>query len=132
MTSRWMPVLCHSLFLLRLWRGRWPRHLGALDDADGAIGGYENLVGDAANVGLVDLVVAVELAEEFAPIAEARLEGGELSGKAGVIAKPADQVGLGAGLEHGQLFVADIGGLKALDLGANGVADFVVGMSGCG
>ncbi len=65
----------------------------------GAVALDEDLVGDAADVGLGDLVDLVELAEELAPVAVAGLVLGELVGEAFVVGEAAEQVGAGAGLE---------------------------------
>ena len=96
-------------------------HLGAFDEADGAVFGDEGLVGHAADVGLADLVIAVELAEEFAPVTEAGLEDGQLCGQAGVGAETADEVGLGARLHALQLFIGDVLVLQPFELGVDGV-----------
>ena len=65
----------------------------------GAVAVNEDLVGDAADIGLGDRVDLVEIAEELAPVAKASLVLGELMGEAVVVGEAAQQVGAGAGLE---------------------------------
>ena len=65
------------------------------------------MVGDALDVGLGYGVDAVHGAEEFFPIAVARLINGELRGEPGIVRQPANQVGLGPRLDHLKFFVPE-------------------------
>ena len=62
---------------------------------DRAIGVDENFVGDAADVGFGHLVDAVDRAEQFTPIAIARLIGGQLRGESFIVGQAANQIGFG-------------------------------------
>src|SRR5580704_15011594 len=79
-----------------------------LDHADGAVGVDEDLVGDAANVGLRHLIDAVHRAEQLAPIAVAGLIRGQLRGQAFIVGQAANEVGFGASLDHLQFVVGDV------------------------
>src|SRR4051812_31911780 len=57
---------------------------GGLDHAHGAIVIDEGLVSDATDVCFCDLVDAIDLAEEFAPVAIAGLVDGEIAGETAV------------------------------------------------
>ena len=103
-----------------------------IDDPDGAVVVLEDLVGHAPNVRLGDLVDLVEIAEEFAPVAVARLIDGELLRQALVLGEAADQVGLGACLEHLQLVVGHILRLQLVDLLVDRLLNLGVGVPGRG
>src|SRR5581483_4096997 len=99
------------LFLRRSRRGRrhrqWTGGLRAFQRAGGPIGGRECSFSHAQNVRFRDLVVAVELAEQFVPVSEARLERGELRGHSRVAVQAAQQVRFGARLETRELLLGD-------------------------
>src|SRR5581483_526768 len=112
------------LFLRRSRRGRRPRQwtggLRAFQRAGGPIGRRECGFRHAQNVRYRDLVVAVELAEQFAPVTEARLESGELRGHSRVAVQAAQQVRFGARLETRELLLADRLRLQPFNLLVNG------------
>src|SRR5580698_3202233 len=114
--------LCTSLIGCVAWRllssGRGCACI--FDNSYGAIGVDEDLVGDAANVGLGDLVDAIGGVEQFAPVAVARLVGSEFGGEAFVIGEAANQVGLGARLDHLQFVVGDVFFFQAIDFNVDG------------
>src|ERR1035441_9914393 len=91
------------------------RRLG-LNDADRAVRLRENLVRNPPDVGLGDLIHAVEIAEQLSPIAVARLIGCKLLRQPLVTGEPTNQVGLGTRLKHLQLVVDNILRLQLVDL----------------
>src|SRR6185369_2687624 len=66
-------------WLLRRRTGRPAWHLGSFDHADSTVRLHESLVGYATDVRLSNLVDAVQLLEEFAPVAVASLHGSQRS-----------------------------------------------------
>ncbi len=103
-----------------------------LDSRAGAVAVDEDLVCYAANVCLGYGVDLVEFAEELTPVAEAGLVLGQLMGQAFVVGEAAQKVGLGAGLEAGQLFVGDVFGLQAVEFFVDGGAHLLGGVAGEG
>src|SRR6185312_10761753 len=75
---------------------------------------------------------AVELAEEFAPVAVASLVFGEIVGEALVVGEAAENVGLGAGLEAVELGVGDVGGAELVELFMDGGAHLFGRVAGQG
>src|ERR1035437_8269668 len=111
----------------------WPRLVARrlrLDRADGAVLFRSNLVRHPPDVGLGHLVHAVEIAEQLAPNAVARLIGGKLLRQALVTGKPSSQVGLGARLEHLQFFIGNVLRLQLVDLVVYGFLHLFVGVAG--
>ena len=86
------------------------------DDGVGAIALGEDLVRDAANIRLRDFVDLVELAEEFAPVAVAKLVRSQALCQPLVVAERAQQIDARARLEHGQFLVGHVLGLQLVDL----------------
>ena len=103
-----------------------------LNPSAGPIAGDEDLIGNAADIGLGNLVHLVEMEEEFAPIAVAGLVLGQVVGQALVVSKSTQQVGTGTGFEHRELFVGYVGGLQLFDLLTDGIADLLWCVSGIG
>ena len=103
-----------------------------LDDADGAVVVQEDLVGHAPDVGFGHLVYTVEVSEQLAPIAVARLVDGELLRQPFIAGQAAEQIRLGARLEHLQLFVGYVLRLQLFDLLLNALAAIPRRMSGSG
>ncbi len=102
------------------------------DSCAGAVAVDEDLVGDAADIRLGHGVDLVELAEELAPVAEAGLVLCELVGQAVVVCGAAEKVGLGAGLEAGELLIGDVLVLEAVQLLVDGFAHLLGRVSGEG
>ena len=95
---------------------------GCIDPSFGAVAVDEHCIGHAADIGFGHLVYPVELQEKLTPVAVAGLVLRQGVGQALVVGQAAQQVGAGAGLEHGQLIVADVGGLELLNFLVDGVA----------
>src|SRR5437764_7274717 len=79
-----------------------------LDDADGAVGIVEDLVRNAPNIGLGDLVNAIHRTEQLPPIAVPSLIDRQLCRESLVVGQASNQVGLAAGLDHLEFVVADV------------------------
>src|SRR5208283_1433580 len=71
-----------------------------LNHADGAISCRERLVRDAPDIGLGHLVHTIEITKKLTPIAVVRLVGRELLRQSFIAGEAANQVCLGARLEH--------------------------------
>src|SRR5436305_2619534 len=93
--ERWRSLCrgceCASVASFRGWRRRG--RLLRLDHRDGAVAGHERFVGDPADVGLGDLVDAIDIAEYLTPVAVARLCFSKLLCQAGIVSQPAYQAG---------------------------------------
>src|SRR5512146_1608534 len=101
-------------------------------DADRAIAIDEGLVRNSLHVGWSDFVYAIDLAEEFAPVTEARLHGCQILRETLVVIEAAYQAGLGAGLDHLEFVGADVLSLESRNLGLDSSLQFLGLMAGRG
>src|ERR1019366_1767953 len=127
----WSSLARSLLFRSFAWCRLATRRL-SLDDANRAVGIGENLVRDSPDVGLGDLVHAIEIAEQLAPIAVARLVGRKLLRQTLVTGEPAKQGGLGARRKHPQIFGGNILGLQLDELLVHRFLQLFVGVVGEG
>src|SRR5262249_14358711 len=111
-TLDWYFSLLASCLLFRL------RRIG-FDGRHCAVALREYFIGYASDIGLAYNVDAIDLAEEFAPVAVVGLVIGQLSRQSHVVAQVANQVGFGAGADRLQLFIAYVSGFQAFDLFVN-------------
>ena len=98
-------------FTGHLLSARWRRRFmlrDRFDDGVGAVAFGEDLIRDAANIRLRDSVDLVELTEEFAPVAVAKLVGSQALCQPLVVAERAQQIDARTRLEHGQFIVGDV------------------------
>src|SRR3954463_10212905 len=102
----------------------------ALDHGGGAVAVDEHPVGDAPDVLFGDFVDPLDDAEDVAPIAVALLGAGKGDGQTLIAVETAQEVKLGAGLYHLELFVGDELVLEALDLLVDGGAQLLRRMAG--